>query len=44
MQYVVASKVSQEPVRYEGSIYKVYLTYRRLRQVEQERMNVDSGE
>jgi hypothetical protein len=44
MQYVVASKVSKEPVRYVGNIYKYYLAYRRLRQVEQERMNVDSGE
>ena len=37
VQYIVASKVGQEPVRYVGNIYKYYLAYRRLRQMEQER-------
>ena len=37
VQYIVASKVGQEPVRYVGNIYKYYLAYRRLRQMEEER-------
>jgi membrane-bound lytic murein transglycosylase MltF len=34
VQYVVASKVGQEPIRYVGNIYKYYLAYRRLRDME----------
>ena len=39
VQYIVASKVGQEPVRYVGNIYKYYLAYRRLRDIEREREN-----
>jgi len=39
----VASKVSQEPVRYVGNIYKYYLAYRRLREIERERTLATSG-
>ena len=37
VQYVVASKVGREPIRYVGNIYKYYLAYRRLREIEAER-------
>ena len=43
VQYVVASKVSQEPVRYVGNIYKYYLAYRRLREIERERALATRG-
>ena len=30
VEYMVAGKVGQEPIRYVGNIYKYYLAYRRL--------------
>jgi membrane-bound lytic murein transglycosylase MltF len=35
VEHVVARKVGREPVRYVGNIYKYYLAYRRLRDLEQ---------
>jgi membrane-bound lytic murein transglycosylase MltF len=43
MQYVVASTVSQEPIRYVGNIYKYYLVYRRLRDIKRERALATGG-
>ena len=37
VEYVVASKVGREPLQYVGNIYKYYLAYRRLREIEEER-------
>jgi membrane-bound lytic murein transglycosylase MltF len=37
VERIVASKVGREPVRYVGNIYKYYLAYRRLREIEKER-------
>lgn len=37
VERIVASKVSREPVRYVRNIYKYYLAYRRLRELESER-------
>ena len=37
VERIVASKVSREPVRYVRNIYKYYLAYRRLRDLESER-------
>jgi membrane-bound lytic murein transglycosylase MltF len=37
VERIVASKVSREPVRYVRNIYKYYLAYRRLRDLEKER-------
>jgi membrane-bound lytic murein transglycosylase MltF len=37
VERIVASRVSREPVRYVRNIYKYYLAYRRLRDVEKER-------
>ena len=36
VEYMVASKVGQEPIRYVGNIYKYYLAYRRLRDLDRE--------
>ena len=37
VERIVASRVSREPVRYVRNIYKYYLAYRRLRELESER-------
>jgi membrane-bound lytic murein transglycosylase MltF len=37
VEYIVASKISQEPVRYVANIYKYYLAYARLRDLEMEK-------
>jgi len=37
VERIVASRVSREPVRYVRNIYKYYLAYRRLRDLEKER-------
>jgi membrane-bound lytic murein transglycosylase MltF len=34
VEWVIARKVGQEPVRYVGNIYKYYLAYRRIRDLE----------
>jgi hypothetical protein len=39
---IVASKVGQEPIGYVGNIYKYYLAYRRLREIERERGDTSS--
>ena len=36
VERVVASKVGREPIQYVGNIYKYYLAYRRLRDIEAE--------
>ena len=36
VEHIVASNVGREPVRYVGNIYKYYLAFRRLREIERE--------
>ena len=36
VEHIVASNVGREPVRYVGNIYKYYLAYQRLREIERE--------
>lgn len=43
VKYVVASKVSREPIRHVGNSCKYYLAYRRLREIERERALATGG-
>jgi membrane-bound lytic murein transglycosylase MltF len=43
VERIVASKVGREPIRYVGNIYKYYLAYRRLREIEKERASQSTG-
>ena len=36
VEYIVGRKVSQEPVRYVGNIYKYYVAYRRIREMKEQ--------
>ena len=44
VEYMVAGKVGQEPIRYVGNIYKYYLAYRRLRELDRENTETQTSE
>jgi membrane-bound lytic murein transglycosylase MltF len=44
VEFIVERKVGKEPVRYVGNIYKYYVAYRRLREMEEQGQGENQGQ